>query len=272
VGELPAVVVVAAAPPVVVVAPLPALVVAALVVVAALADVVVAPLPAEELLVEVAKVVEMLVVEVPEVGLAGQVGSKMTTLTVSNAEQTVFNSPALMAVLSSSGVMLKPRIWLFAMRTEATSGFSPNSAGTRLNKSLTVQRRPPRRGQSRVATILAVIRSESRQTFALMLQRGAPVVVVAGAELVVDVIVVKDEVDEIEDEEAAPPVVVVSAAVVEVAIGEVDEIVDEEPAPPVVVVSAVVEVLVAEVDDVLEELVGGCWTRTIGLSQVSGAT
>jgi hypothetical protein len=44
--------------------------------------------------------------------------------------------------------MLKPRIWLFAIRTEATSGFPPNSAGTRLNKSLTVQRRPPRRGQS----------------------------------------------------------------------------------------------------------------------------
>ncbi len=93
VGELPAEVVELAAPPVVVVAPLPAVVVAALVVVGALAVVVLAPLPAEELLVEVAKVVEVL-----KVGLAGQVGSSMTTLTVSNAVHTVFNSPALMAV------------------------------------------------------------------------------------------------------------------------------------------------------------------------------
>jgi len=134
--------------------------------------------------------------------------------------------------------------------------------------------------------MLAVIRSESRQIFALMLHRGAPVVVVAGAELVVDVIVVKDEVDAAE--------VVGKEDEVELSIGptdELDELADEEDAPPavevvVVEVSAAVvvvvvappllevedEVLVAEVDDVLVELVGGCRMRTMGLSQVSGAT
>ncbi len=171
--------------------------------------------------------------------------------------------------------------------------------------------------------MLAVIRSESRQIFALMLHRGAPVVVVAGAELVVDVIVVKDEVDaaevvgkedevelsigptdeldELADEEDAPPavevvVVEVSAAVVVVVVAPplLEVVVVEVSAAVVVVVVAPPllevedEVLVAEVDDVLVELVGAktqsekdsisttsnlrCRMRTMGLSQVSGAT
>lgn len=99
-------------------------------------------------------------------------------------------------------------------------------------------------------------------------------VVVAGAELVVDVIVVKDEVD------AAEVVGKEDEVEVEPPIGptdEVDEIVDEEVWAAVVVVAPPLleveeEVVLAEVDDVLVELVGGCGTRTMGLSQVSGAT
>ena len=115
-------------------------------------------------------------------------------------------------------------------------------------------------------------------------------VVVAGAELVVDVIVVKDEVD------AAEVVGKEDEVEVEPPIGptdEVDEIVDEEVWAAVVVVAPPLleveeEVVLAEVDDVLVELVGAktrsekysisttsnlrCGTRTMGLSQVSGAT
>ncbi|KAK5203383.1 hypothetical protein LTR47_009607 [Exophiala xenobiotica] len=98
--------------------------------------------------------------------------------------------------------------------TEATLAFEPKSSGTSANKSLVVQRSPPSRGQLLVATVFAVINWESRQILAFRLQIGAPVDVVAGAEVVVPEVVDNEEVlevtvadvvdDKLEDDVEAP--------------------------------------------------------------------
>jgi len=264
-------------------APLPIVVVKALVVLTLL--------PAEELLVEVAKVVEVLEVEVTHVG------SSRTTLTACRASQTVFNCPALIAAWTCCGVMLKPITWLLPMRTEATSGFCVTSVGTRFNKSLTVQVRPPRSGQSCVATTFAVIKLESRQMLALMLQTVAPVVVEVGGPPVVDEVPVKDEVDVAEvveppigpteelDEVDAPvdedptedpdeedaPLAVVPVALVDPAPEEDVKVLLPEPE---VLLAPVLVVLVLVLELVLELALGvGACLRATGVpSQVSGAT
>lgn len=143
------------------------------------------------------KVVEVKADEVEEVvvelwlGLVGQVGSLIITLTVGSAPQIWFKPPALMAAANCSGVIDRPRTSLLPMRTEATLGFPPSKVGTRFNRSLTEQSRPPRSGQVTVETTLAVTSCESRQMLAFRLQIGADdVVVVAGPEEVVLAVVV----------------------------------------------------------------------------------
>jgi len=79
------------------------------------------------------------------------------------------------------------------MRTEAMSGFEARRSGTSSASSSVVQVTPT--AQSEVATVLAVINSESGQMFALMLQ-----IVVAEAEAV-DVVVVAVPDDEELDED-----------------------------------------------------------------------
>jgi len=110
-----------------------------------------APFPPAEVLLEAAAVDE---VEL-DAGGAGQVGSVMVTLTVPNAEHTWFSVPETRAAWTCSGEMSRPKTWLSAAITVKTLGLEPRSAGTRLNKSLRVQVRPPRRGQFSVATMFA---------------------------------------------------------------------------------------------------------------------
>ncbi|KAK5266341.1 hypothetical protein LTR96_008188 [Exophiala xenobiotica] len=99
------------------------------------------------------------------------------------------------------------------MLVDATLALEPKSSGTSANTSLVVQRSPPSNGQLLVATVFAVINWESRQILAFRLQIGAPVDVVAGAEVVVPEVVdneevlevtVADVVDKLEDDVEAP--------------------------------------------------------------------
>lgn len=80
----------------------------------------------------------------------------MMTLTVGKTPQRAFKPPALIAALTSSGVIDRPITSLFPMRTDATLGLPPSSVGTRFNKSFTVHKRPPSKGQVTVETTLAV--------------------------------------------------------------------------------------------------------------------
>lgn len=79
----------------------------------------------------------------------------MVTLTVCSAVHTSLSVPATRAAWTCSGEMLRPRSWLLAATTVKTSGLDCRSAGTRLNNWFRVQVRPPRSGQSSVATMFA---------------------------------------------------------------------------------------------------------------------
>lgn len=130
-------------------------------------------------------VVLITVVLVVVVGFAGQVGS-FTITSIGRTGHREVKSPERASAWTCAGVMLNPKTSLSPKTTERTFGLPVKRAGTRLRRSLTVQRRPPSNGHVTVSIVIAAKAAFPGQICTAKLQTGAvDVVVVAGAEVVV---------------------------------------------------------------------------------------